>query len=117
MRAPALGREGSTKHDSRETHSHGAPVNDRVETEPIGRLGIANTKLSVAARNELLNAIEVELAFTQHDPRVAVPGTVVVVVTGESFPLFLRLKSLRAGILRAQVPIAAIERLRHLLIV
>src|SRR5215212_11905202 len=97
----ALWCERSPKHDPREIHSHGAPVHDRLETDPIGRVGIANAKLPIATRNELLNAIEKELAFTQHDPCVAIPRTVVIVVTGKSFPLLFRFERFRSAVFSA----------------
>ena len=39
-----------------------------------------------------------------------------MIVPGERFPFFLRFKRLWTVILRAQVPVGAVERLRHLLV-
>src|SRR5678816_4021279 len=111
-----LRREHAPEDYPREVQPHRASVDDRLEIHPIRPRRIAESKLPITTRHERLHAFDEELSLAHHDTRIAVPRTVVVVMTSKTFPLFLRLERLWTSVLLAEVPVRAVIRLRHLLV-
>src|SRR6185437_14154892 len=86
------------------------------ESHPVRAFRIADPKLPISPQQKRLHAFDEELAPAHHDPRVAVPRAVVVVMPDKTFPLLLRFETLRAGVLLTDIPVRTMIRLRHLLI-
>src|ERR1044072_5562814 len=85
-----LRRKDAAIDDARIVQVHRASIDNGVESYPIRPLRFADSKFSITARNEWLHTVNEELTVAKHDARVTVPGAVVVIVTGECFPVFLR---------------------------
>ena len=112
----ALRSKCSPEHDTRIVQAHCSSVYDRLETDPIRPIGIADPKLSIPTRHQRLHSVNKELSLAHNDARITVPGAVVKVMPRKPFPLLLSLESLCARVFRSDVPIRTVKRLRHLLV-